>query len=400
MLVYGDDLTTRDGKVYHGYKVLSHDAGFVTIMYSDGGGKIPLSQLPDDLQKKYGYNKAQADAFVQAAIAQERRDRQAIVDEERKRQLELASQAAAPLAASMPQTPGVAQPATNQAPATAITQVAPDAGPSVAITQVAPDAGTSGAVTQVAPDVGNSFVPADPAQMTDAQRKVAIAALTDQISKLKDVIRAEKTAKAKQAVLNYLRGQGSANPVSMTTAQDGELARLRIKRHQLKISAPPQPKPPLTNDEAADVRAKIRKLKDNIRDMQEQLDRHLFWDPGSFDYPDVIEDDTDQIAMLRAELPETAVDWRDADSASVLASMPDLGVPATGPLSDQDAQVVKQKIKDLQDDVDFMKKEEARNTNPQTGQVSSNVPHGGFADKITHEIAQIDALTARLSQTQ
>jgi hypothetical protein len=58
------DLVTRQGKVYHNYKVIDHDDGFVTILYSDGGGKIPLKDLPDDLQKQYGYDPAKAAAFV------------------------------------------------------------------------------------------------------------------------------------------------------------------------------------------------------------------------------------------------------------------------------------------------------------------------------------------------
>src|ERR1700734_1303070 len=90
LIAHAEDLVTRDGTVYHDYKVLSHDAGYLTIMDSDGGGKIPLSNLPDDLQKKYGYNKQQADAAVQAAIEQDRQDRQAIAREQAAHQQQLA----------------------------------------------------------------------------------------------------------------------------------------------------------------------------------------------------------------------------------------------------------------------------------------------------------------------
>jgi nucleoredoxin len=69
------DLTTRDGQVYRKYTVLGHDAGYITIMYADGGGKIPLSQLPADLQAKYGYDPAKSTQFVQQDKAAERQAR-------------------------------------------------------------------------------------------------------------------------------------------------------------------------------------------------------------------------------------------------------------------------------------------------------------------------------------
>jgi nucleoredoxin len=69
------DLTTRDGQVYRKYTVLGHDAGYITIMYADGGGKIPLSQLPADLQAKYGYDSAKSSQFVQQDQAADRQAR-------------------------------------------------------------------------------------------------------------------------------------------------------------------------------------------------------------------------------------------------------------------------------------------------------------------------------------
>jgi hypothetical protein len=90
-----DDLVTRDGQVYKDYRVLSHDTGFITIMYVDGGGKIPLSQLPADLQRKYGYDPAAAAAAVQAATAQDRKDRQAMAAEAARQQAAAAEAAQA-----------------------------------------------------------------------------------------------------------------------------------------------------------------------------------------------------------------------------------------------------------------------------------------------------------------
>ena len=87
-------------------------------MYADGGGKIPLSQLPDDLQKKYGFNAAAAAAAAQASIAQERRDRQALADEEQRHQQQVAANAAAVAAQESAQTtapPNAVSPATAPA---------------------------------------------------------------------------------------------------------------------------------------------------------------------------------------------------------------------------------------------------------------------------------------------
>ena len=98
-----EDLTTRDGKVYHDYKVLGHDTGYLTILYSDGGGKIPLSNLSDEMQKKYGYDKAAADAFVKASTLADRQAREAIVAE-RKEAAEKKAAALAVQATGSPQT--------------------------------------------------------------------------------------------------------------------------------------------------------------------------------------------------------------------------------------------------------------------------------------------------------
>jgi hypothetical protein len=58
------DLVTHDGIVYPNYKVISHDDGYITIVYADGDGKIRLSNLPDALQKQYGYDPIKAKAAV------------------------------------------------------------------------------------------------------------------------------------------------------------------------------------------------------------------------------------------------------------------------------------------------------------------------------------------------
>jgi uncharacterized membrane protein YgcG len=70
--VHAADLVTRSGKVHHNYRIVSHDAGYVTVLDSEGGGRVPLSDLPDDLQRKYGYDPAQAAAFISGFEAAQR----------------------------------------------------------------------------------------------------------------------------------------------------------------------------------------------------------------------------------------------------------------------------------------------------------------------------------------
>jgi nucleoredoxin len=77
-----EDLVTRDGTVYRNYTVLGHDVGYLTIMYADGGGKIPLSNLPADLQAKYGYDPAKSDQFVKQDTAADRKARADLAQEE------------------------------------------------------------------------------------------------------------------------------------------------------------------------------------------------------------------------------------------------------------------------------------------------------------------------------
>ncbi len=81
-LATADDWTASDGTIYKGVKVLSHDDGYVTIMDSDGGGKVPLRLLSPDLQKQFGFNAAKAAACEAATVALDKADRQALVKEQ------------------------------------------------------------------------------------------------------------------------------------------------------------------------------------------------------------------------------------------------------------------------------------------------------------------------------
>jgi hypothetical protein len=68
-LARAEDWKTTDGKTYQDVKVLSHDDGYVTIMYADGGARVPLSTLAPDLQKRVDYDPAKAAAAVAAATS-------------------------------------------------------------------------------------------------------------------------------------------------------------------------------------------------------------------------------------------------------------------------------------------------------------------------------------------
>ncbi len=56
--IRADDLKLRDGTLYKDVKIVSHDATSVTILYADGGLTLPMAKLPDDFQKKLGYDPA------------------------------------------------------------------------------------------------------------------------------------------------------------------------------------------------------------------------------------------------------------------------------------------------------------------------------------------------------
>ena len=69
-----DDIKTADGKEYKGVTVSRINPDGIEVMTDTGIERIPFSNLPADLQKKYGYdpdkeakfNRVQQDAFVAA----------------------------------------------------------------------------------------------------------------------------------------------------------------------------------------------------------------------------------------------------------------------------------------------------------------------------------------------
>lgn len=76
--IHADNWTISDGTTYKNVHVLSHDDAYVTILDSDGGGKIPLRVLSPDLQKKFGYDATRAKAAEAVEDAQDKANRAAL----------------------------------------------------------------------------------------------------------------------------------------------------------------------------------------------------------------------------------------------------------------------------------------------------------------------------------
>ena len=55
-----EDITLNNGTVYKDATILKHDAVTATILFSDGGAAVPISDLSPDLQKRLNYDPAQA----------------------------------------------------------------------------------------------------------------------------------------------------------------------------------------------------------------------------------------------------------------------------------------------------------------------------------------------------
>jgi len=66
----GEDWTV-DGKDYHNIKVTGSDDSTVSIMYDGGIGRVNLSDLPPDLQKRFNYDPIKAKAAEKAEAERE-----------------------------------------------------------------------------------------------------------------------------------------------------------------------------------------------------------------------------------------------------------------------------------------------------------------------------------------
>ncbi len=64
--LHAEDWKTTDGVIYQNVKVLKVEADAVTILDSNGGALVSLAKLPADLQKRFNYDPAQAQAAADA----------------------------------------------------------------------------------------------------------------------------------------------------------------------------------------------------------------------------------------------------------------------------------------------------------------------------------------------
>ena len=53
LVLVGEDLTTKSGKVYKNYSISGVTRRGVNVEFADGIANVPLSELPDDLREKY-----------------------------------------------------------------------------------------------------------------------------------------------------------------------------------------------------------------------------------------------------------------------------------------------------------------------------------------------------------
>ena len=55
---FSADITTLDGKTYKDARVTGVEADGVHISFREGVVKVPFDQLPQELQRQYGYDPA------------------------------------------------------------------------------------------------------------------------------------------------------------------------------------------------------------------------------------------------------------------------------------------------------------------------------------------------------
>ena len=109
-IAVADDFKTTDGKEYKNAKVSRVEPDGIVITFSGGIVKLPFTELPEDVQKKYGYNSSAAAEYSaeeyekQKALAQQRK-----ADEQRRfeeRQKYLSDRPAPQISQAQPQSVG------------------------------------------------------------------------------------------------------------------------------------------------------------------------------------------------------------------------------------------------------------------------------------------------------
>jgi hypothetical protein len=78
-----EDWTTTDGVTYQSVKVVLVEDDDITILYKDGGARIPIFKLPPELQQRFDYSPAKAKIAAAArakADAENAKEMQAEID--------------------------------------------------------------------------------------------------------------------------------------------------------------------------------------------------------------------------------------------------------------------------------------------------------------------------------
>ena len=73
-----EDWATKDGKTYQEVAVVKVEPDAVTILHHDGGARIPLKNLPPEIQKRCNYDPAAAAAAEAARAQADEENRQAL----------------------------------------------------------------------------------------------------------------------------------------------------------------------------------------------------------------------------------------------------------------------------------------------------------------------------------
>lgn len=96
--LYALDITTLDGKTYRECRVARIYPDSICVLFSGGGARVPLANLPESMRAEFGYDPQRAAAFQRAEAGQAERQR---VQLHLQRQ-QLQAQARAQTAASRP----------------------------------------------------------------------------------------------------------------------------------------------------------------------------------------------------------------------------------------------------------------------------------------------------------
>lgn len=83
-----DDLTTTDGKTYAGITVTKVEPDGISITHATGSAKVPFTKLPEELQKKHGYDAEKSEAYLKEQ-AKRRAELDAMLRESREKEAAL-----------------------------------------------------------------------------------------------------------------------------------------------------------------------------------------------------------------------------------------------------------------------------------------------------------------------